>query len=432
MFQYAAPLCGAMFFAFLGPQKALAQVTQLEHVAAVGATTPLNLSDALQAAEVRSQSLPAMEWKAIAAHQRAVAARQLPDPVLRFGLDNIPVEGGSGQRFTREPTTARSIGIVQVLPGMAKREARRERFEQEAALALSRRDLQRSELRQATAMAWWTLRAELQRQTLLAAQREEAGLTVAAAEAAYRAGRGSQSDVFAARASLVALDDRLLMAQTRLETARSALRRWIGEKAEATLAEPPALDRDPMSAQAAVWQAGDPELRAAAARESVAESLATLAREDARPDWSVDLRFAQLGSRFDNKVSLGFSVPLRWDTANRQDREVAARRAEVEQARADTQELQRSRLADVDRWRHGWRFGLQRLRLIDEQALPVQIARAQAALGAYRAGSGSLQSVLDARQAELSLQLERLQIELETAADWTRLDALNLPTEVSP
>ncbi|MEZ5707601.1 MAG: TolC family protein [Burkholderiaceae bacterium] len=216
MFQYAAPLCGAMFFAFLGPQKALAQLTQLEHVAAVGANTPLNLSDALQAAEVRSQSLPALEWKAIAARQRAVAARQLPDPVLRFGLDNVPVEGGSGQRFTREPTTARSIGIVQVLPGMAKREARRERFEQEAALALSRRDLQRSELRQATAMAWWTLRAELQRQTLLAAQREEAGLTVAAAEAAYRAGRGSQSDVFAARASLVALDDRRLMAQTRL------------------------------------------------------------------------------------------------------------------------------------------------------------------------------------------------------------------------
>jgi outer membrane protein TolC len=146
----------------------------------------------------------------------------------------------------------------------------------------------------------------------------------------------------------------------------------------------------------------------------------------------VDLRFAQLGPRFDNKVSLGFSVPLRWDTANRQDREVAARRAEVEQARADTQELQRSRQADVERWRHGWRFGLQRLRLIDDQALPVQRARAQAALGAYRAGSGSLQSVLDARQAELSLQLDRLQIELDTAADWTRLDALNLPAEVSP
>ena len=432
MFRFSASACGALLLALLSPPGALAQSTGSTETVSTLASAPLSLSDAMQAAETRSQSLPAQEWRAIAAQQRAVAAGQRPDPVLRLGLDNVPVEGGSSQRFTREPTTARSIGIVQALPGVAKREARRERFEQEAALALSRRDLQRSDLRQATALAWWTLRAELQRQALLAAQREEAGLTVAATEAAYRAGRGSQTDVFVARAAVVALDDRRLVAQTRLETARSALRRWIGERAEAPLSEPPALNQSPLNEQATVWQALDPELRTAAARESVAESLARLAREDAAADWSVDLRFAQLGSRFDNKVSLGFSVPLRWDTANRQDREVAARRAELEQTRADTQELQRSRQADVERWQHGWRFGLQRLRLIDDQALPVQRARLQAALGAYRAGSGSLQSVLDARQAELSLQLDRLQIELDTAADWTRLDALNLPAEVSP
>lgn len=432
MFRFAVSACGALFLALLGPPGALAQAAGSAEVLSSRVQAPLSLSDAMQAAESRSQSLPAQQWKADAALQRAVAAGQRPDPVLRLGLDNVPVEGGSSQRFTREPTTARSIGINQTLPGLAKREARRERFEQEATLALSLRDLQRSELRQATALAWWTLRAELQRQKLLAAQHEEAGLIVAVSEAAYRAGRGAQTDVFVARSALAALDDRRLVAQTRLETARSALRRWIGERAEEMLSEPPGLDQSPLSEQAAQWQANDPKLQAALARESAAEAMAALAREDVAADWSVDLRFAQLGSRFDNKVSLGFSVPLRWDTANRQDREVAARMAELEQARADTEELRRTRQADIDRWRHGWRFGLQRLRLLDEQAQPVQRARAQAALGAYRAGSGSLQSVLDARQAELALQLDRLQIELDTAADWTRLDALNLPPEVSP
>ena len=432
MFSFAAPAVGALLLCLLSPSWALAQTTGLVKNVSALESPSLSLVETMRVAEQRSQGLRAQESRADAARQRAVAASQRPDPVLRLGLDDVPVEGGSSQRLTREGSTARSIGIAQALPTAAKRMAQRERFEQEALLALSQRELQRSELRQAAALAWWALRAELQRDVLLAAQRDEARLTLAAAEVAYRAGPGSQTDVFVARSALVGLEDRRLAAQTQLATARSALRRWTGSRGDAALADAPALDRSPMGEQAAAWQAQDPELQTAAARESAALAMAALAREERVADWTVDLRFAQLGSRFDNKVSLGFSVPLRWDAANRQDREVAARLAEVAQAQADTEELRRNRQADVERWQHGWRFGLQRLRLLDEQALPLVQSRAQAALGAYRAGSGSLQAVLDARQAELVLRLERLQIELDTAADWTRLDALNLPLEVSP
>jgi len=432
MFSFAAPAVGALFFCLLGAPWALAQTAGSVETASALASPALSLAEAMRVAEQRSQGLQSQTWVADAARQRAVAAAQRPDPMLRLGLDDVPVEGGSNQRLTREMSTARSIGIAQALPSATKREARRERFEQEALLALSQRERQRSELRQAAALAWWTLRAELQREALLAAQRDETRLTVAAAEVAYRGGQGSQTDVFVARSATVSLEDKRLVAQTQLASARSALRRWTGPQGDAALSVAPALDRSPLSEQAAVWQAQDPELQAAAARESAAFAMAALAREERVADWSVDLRFAQLGSRFDNKVSLGFSVPLRWDTANRQDREVAARLAEVEQAQADTEELRRTRQADVERWQHGWRFGLQRLRLLDSQALPLVQSRAQAALGAYRAGSGSLQSVLDARQAELALQLDRLQIELDTASDWTRLDTLNLPPEVSP
>jgi cobalt-zinc-cadmium efflux system outer membrane protein len=432
MFAFAAPAVGALFLCLVSPPWAMAQTTRLiENVSALE-PLPLGLVEAMRVAEQRSQALQSQQSRSDAARQRAVAAGQRPDPVLRLGLDNVPVQGGTSQLLTREPTTARSIGIAQALPSATKREARRERFEQEALLALSQRELQRSNVRQATALAWWTVRAEVQRQAVLVAQRDEAGLTVAAAEAAYRAGRGPQTEVFVARSALVSLEDRRLAAQTQLESARSALRRWTGARGDATLSEAPALDQSPLSEPAPAWQTQDPQLQASAARESTAVAMAALAREERVPDWTVDVRFAQLGSRFDNKVSLGFSVPLRWDTANRQDREVAARLAEVEQAQAETEELQRSRQADVERWQHGWHLGLQRLRLLDGQALPLAQSRSQAALGAYRAGSGSLQSVLQARQAELALQIERVQIELDAAADWTRLATFNLPPEVSP
>jgi outer membrane protein TolC len=394
---------------------------------------PLGLEAAMDLAEARSMALPARQAAAQAARERAVAAGQRPDPVLRFGMDNVPVEGGSENRFTREPMTAVSIGIVQALPDAAKREARARRFGHDASLALARGEAVRAELRRDTALAWWAVQAEVQRLALLDAQRTEAELLRQSAEAAYRAGRGTQADVFAARAAPARLDDLRLQARARLDNARSSLHRWIGDAANRPLDAAPsladhALGNDPAPAVLA----GDPELSAATAREASARAMADVAREERRTDWSMDLRFSRRGPQFDNMVTVGLSVPLRWDPANRQDRELAARQAETAQAEAETEELRRLRVAEVERWHQRWRSGLARLAGVDETWLPLAAARVQAALAAYRAGSGALNAVLEARQAELALRLERVQIEFETASDWARLNTLMPPSETAP
>ena len=77
---------------------------------------PLGLVAAQQLAVTRSMALPAQDAVAAAARERAVAAGQRPDPVLRIGLDNVPIEGDGSHRLTREPTTARSIGLTQAWP----------------------------------------------------------------------------------------------------------------------------------------------------------------------------------------------------------------------------------------------------------------------------------------------------------------------------
>ena len=124
---------------------------------------PLTLDAALRAAQRFSQALPAQAAAAQAARERAVAAGQRPDPVLRFGLDNVPIEGGTDHLLTREPTTARSIGFVQALPDRAKREARAHRFEQDAHVAEARRQAVRAVLRRETALAWLQAWGELKR-----------------------------------------------------------------------------------------------------------------------------------------------------------------------------------------------------------------------------------------------------------------------------
>ena len=54
---------------------------------------PLELSTAVQAALARSQALSAQDAAARSAREAAVAAGQRPDPVLRFSLNSLPIEG---------------------------------------------------------------------------------------------------------------------------------------------------------------------------------------------------------------------------------------------------------------------------------------------------------------------------------------------------
>jgi cobalt-zinc-cadmium efflux system outer membrane protein len=443
MFLFLAPAAAALAIVLLSAPLALAQsppaaaaaadATSSAPQAAQPRQAPLTFEQALQLAEQRSQALPAQALAAQAARERAVAAGQRPDPVLRFGLENTPVQGPNYQRLTREPMSRRTIGIVQALPDAAKRGARASRFEQEAMLVNARRHAQRGELRMATALAWLAVQAETQRLSVLTAQRREAELLSQAAEAAYSAGRGAQADVFMARALPIRIDDQRLLAQARLDSARSGLQRWLGADADRTLATMPPLDSHPLGGDVTDALAQqDPVVLVALARENTARAAADVAREERRADWSVDLLYAQRGPRFDNQVTLGFSTPWRLDTANRQDRETSARLAEAAQIEADTEELRRVRLAEVQTWQHRWRAGRLRLAGLDDGLAPLARSRTAAALGAYRAGSGTLQAVLDARQAELGLALERVQIELDTASDWARLSTLIPPTEIQP
>ena len=56
-------------------------------------------------------------------------------------------------------------------------------------------------------------------------------------------------------------------------------------------------------------------------------------------------------------------MPLQWDRANRQDREVAAKLALVDQARAQREEALRTHVAEVAAMIDEWENGRERLAL---------------------------------------------------------------------
>jgi len=157
------------------------------------------------------------------------------------------------------------------------------------------------------------------------------------------------------------------------------------------------------------------------------------ARANRRPDWSVQLMYSQRGSTFSNMVSLNVSVPVPWDRARRQDRELAAKLATVEQMRAEREDASRAHVAEALAMLQEWHSDRDRLSRYDASLLPFAEERKQAALAAYRGASGTLSAVLDARRNEIDTRIDRLLLEMQTARLWAQLNYLipvghDLPT----
>ena len=386
---------------------------------------PLTLDESLRLAQARSRQLPAQTASATAAREMAVAAGQRPDPTLKAGLNNLPVDGPDRFSLTRDFMTMRSIGVMQEFTREGKLKARTARFEREAEVAEAGRELALANLQRDTATAWLDRHYQERMRDVLVFQRNEARLQIDAAEAAYRGGKGSQADVFAARSGVAQIEDRLAQTQRQIDTATTQLARWIGTPAAEGLGAPPALD-------AVRWRIEDldtqlahhPQIEVLARQEAMAQAEAEVAQANKKPDVSVEVMYSQRGSAYSNMVSVNLSVPLQWDQRNRQDREVAAKLARVEQVRAEREEATRAHVAEARALLQEWRSDRDRLTHYDTALLPLATERTRASLAAYRGASGTLSAMLEARRGEIDTRIERLRLEMDAARRWAQLNYL--------
>lgn len=385
----------------------------------------LDFGQALALAQQRSRQLPAQEAAAASAREMAVVAGQLPDPVLKAGVNNLPVNGPDRFSLTNDFMTMRSVGVMQEFTRGDKRRARAARFEHEALAAEAGKQLALANLQRDTAVAWFEVSYQQRMRDLLVRQRDETVLQVQAAEAAYRGNRGPQADVFAARGAVAQLEDRIAVSDRDLAAARTMLARWIGPGASQPLGAAPAMDavslRDEELDTALTHH---PQIAQLAQQEAAAQADVDAARANRKVDPTVELMYSQRGPAYSNMVSVNVSIPLQWNEGNRQDRELAARQADLEQLRARREEETRVHVAEARSMLQQWRADRERLRRYDGALLLIAADRTRAALAAYRGGSASLAAVLDARRSELDVRLDRVRLELETARLWAQINFL--------
>jgi outer membrane protein TolC len=398
--------------------------------ASTAAEAALTLAEAQRAAVSHSRALDAKGLAISASREMAVAAGQLPDPVISLGVENVPVDGADKLSLGRDFMTMRRVGVMQELTRGKKRELRAQRFELEARKGSAEREATLASIQRDAATAWLDAYFAEAAAGLIAEERVRGLQELEASDLAYRAGRASQADVFATRSVVAMLDDRAADAERRVATARIMLARWTGIAEGRPSGAPPAFDTVRLGEHDLHEQlATHPQIEALSLQQEIASAEARLADAGKRPDWTVELAYSQRGPAYSNMVSLGVSIPLPWDPANRQDREVAAKLAAAGQAAAQRDESLRGHLAEVTAMTQEWQSNRSRLVRYAREILPLAANRSDAALAAYRGGKSSLADVLAARRSELETRLQSLQLEAETARLWAQLNYL-FPEEV--
>ena len=389
------------------------------------AVQPLSLAQAQQRAVERSSQLTAQDRAVSASREMAVAAGQLPDPVLKFGIDNLPVNGADQFSIGNDFMTQRRIGLAQEFTRAEKRQLRAARYEREADRYAAEKAAMLAEIQRNTASAWLDRYYAEAMSAAIAEQMEQVRREILAADGAYRAGRGSQADVLAARGVLAGLEDRASESARRIATAKIALARWIGEAADAPLDVRPAIDSLRMDANSLESELRHhPQIAVLSSQIEVAATEARIAQANKKADWSVELSYGQRGSAYSNMVSLGVSVPLQWDQKRRQERELAAKLALTEQAVAQRDDTLRAHIAEVRAMIQEWENGRERLARYARELIPLSKERTRATLAAYQGAKAGLPEVLLARRSESEVRLQALQLELETARLWAQLNFL--------
>jgi outer membrane protein TolC len=394
-------------------------------VSPAAAQSSLTIEQAQRLAVERSRMIVAQDAAVTASREMAVAAGQLPDPVATIGVNNLPINGQDAWSFTADFMTMRSVGVMQEFTHSKKREARVERFEREADRSTAERALTIANIQRDTALAWIDRYYAEAQASVVQEQIGQTRLELDAADAAYRAGRGSLAEILSGRSALVSLDDRQRELVRRARAARATLARWVGEAADAPLAGKPdigAIRLDPRTLDTDI--AHHPDLMVLASREEVAAAEVKIAQASKQADWSVSVMYSQRGPAYSNMVSLNASVPLQWDQRNRQDREVAAKLAMLDQVRAEREDMVRAHAAEIRAMVVAWQDDRERLVRYERELVPLARERTEATVAAYRGAKATLGEVLQSRRSEIDVRLQALQLETEIARTWAQLNFL--------
>ena len=386
---------------------------------------PLTLAEAEDLALAAEPGQLALQARAAAMDERAIAAGELPDPMLRVGLNNFPLESGG---FSTEGMTQVMIGYRQAFPAGKTRSLSSDKFgllsEQISENAAARA----RNVRTATQTAWLELYFLDRADGLIQETRPFFADLAEITRSLYSVGRKNQQDVLRSELELSRLEDRLIDIERRRGQARATLAEWIGDEAQRPIAGNfPRWDTAPSLVELKEGLSQHPALLAAEAEIGASEAGVKIADERSKPTWALDLGYGYRDGRLPNGeprsdfVTVGVTVGLPYLRKTAVDSTLSAALQERSAARSSRLRLERELTRQLQSEYAQWRELSRRLALYDKQIIFQAREQADAALLAYQSDVGDFTDVMLAYISYLNTRIEHLRLKVDRAQTYAVL-----------
>ncbi len=381
-----------------------------------------SLQQTLAAAEHYSAELSANRNQSNALNAMADSARELPDPKLKFGIENVPVQGSNNHRFTREGMTMQRIGIMQDYVSEEKRDRKADTILAQSASSAAKAEVIRVTLQRATAQAWLDL--ALSQKVLATAQKlvAETDRQVSVQKATVASGSTPASSVVDLRMTLLGMQDKVTLAQRDVALAQTRLLQLTGEQIDNTSGALPRYQRLPADPAVLEENVGQhPEVIEAAREADVAKARSAQSEVAAQPNVGVEVYYARRADDYDDMAGVMFTVDLPLFKSHRQDKDLAAELSRSMEANDQLALANRARVAQVRTLVAQYQAAQTLWLRQQEEILPLQRQRVSLIEAQYRSGQSTLSDLLNARRTLLDTELTAHSAEKTVAETWAAI-----------
>lgn len=383
--------------------------------------TPVSLPQALVAAQGYSAELSASRHQINALENRADSAMQLPDPKLKFGIENLPVGGSNDQRFTREGMTMERIGIMQDYVSSSKRERKADTLRAESRQVAANGQSIRAQLQRDAAQAWMELAIGNETVKQLKALVDESQRQIGVQRGGVSSGSALPASVLDARLTLISMQDKLTEAERDVQLARTRLSQLTGIDQPEILGAIPPVSELPADATQADSISQHPEVLQARREAEVAQAKSSESAIAALPDIGVEVYYGRRADNYDDLAGVMVTVDLPLFTASRQDKDHAADQSMAMESNDRLAQLIRTHQAQLTTLLAQYQAANTLWQRQKNDVVPLQQQRVSVIQAQYRAGKSSLNDVLEARRSLLDSQIAQRNAELDVARYWVAL-----------
>jgi outer membrane protein TolC len=394
-----------------------------------GATTVfaagLTIEEATQIALENDYKLKALGARSQSMSEMSAAAQSLPDPQLKLGFANLPVDTFS---LDREPMTQAVIGMRQMFPRGQTRALNSARITESVARNDAEAEDRKHLLQLAVRKEYTHIYLHQERQRVL---RQSLVIFTDLAEITrdyYATGRAHQQHVIQAQLELSKVEERLARIGQQEDEARARLAEKIGGDAYRQLdTQWPNIDQ-PLASQQIIDNLIDhPRIRAWQHEIAKSQTAEEIARQAYKPGFAVDLAYGARGGQNPNgtdradflSVFVTMDIPL--FTKNRQDRVLASSIADTSATQYVHDDIYRSMKARVEEDATTLKHEQERLKLYQEHLLPQAAFNAEAAFEAYQNAVDDLTTLMRARIGEYELKLSHAALRADEIITRARL-----------